>query len=339
MSPRNPNTHPIPFEISDIAYEPSIHVTSELLEKIENSPKGERYTYGATPLDRFVTAAEQEKVHTTLQSLTYKIEPGVPMQVAAYVHDSFSRRFFGRVDANNENFITRLVTDYETKFSPELIQMIDNGRLGEASPAELLLVRDLLGIRSVELACLTHPYGENIKKYLEVMRTAVEIAIADFDGEYYGKNKKERFRIKDIVGEDEPELLIDGQAPGLFMTRKRDIGKLPDGTKIRERSSFVLRIDEQSQLRAMLGDEAIEELKAIVKLSGDEQENALEKYHAVLKAFLDLDQFSEAIPLSTTIFAFNEETALKVKTEIKRLQLAALRTIYVDPRIKDNLNS
>lgn len=300
-------------------YKPYLMVFGELLQAILEAPKGTPFTYGATPLDQIVSLKDQQEVHSELQKLTYSVFQTVPMEVAAYVHDTFSRRFFGRGEANNENFVTRLVQDYQHLDEP-IVAMIERGRRGEASPAELILIRDVLGIRSVELACLTHPYGEKIE-LLDDMRKAVKDSIVLYEGEW-DEETESRYRIKDVVGLEDENLLINDQAPGLLMTRKRTLGWLPDGTEVRERSSFVLRIDEQSHLFQLLGPEAIVDLRKIYELTGDEQEEALKPYKLILEELLNeqMFEFDEAIPISTTIYAFNKQTSDQVMAEASRRQ-------------------
>lgn len=292
---------------------PSLDVSDELLALIVESPKGDYLTYGATPLDQIATLHQQETIQTELKKLTYRVPDSVPLEIASYVHDTFSKRFQARQEANNENFVTRLVRDYETTLDPPSIEIVDRARIGLASPSELILVRDMLGIRSIELACLTHPYGDRIKEgMLDEMRAVVNTAVELYDGELY-ENPTRRYRIKDVVGDDDTNLLINGEAPGLLMTRKRTIAQLADGTIIRERSSFVLRIDRASKLRELLSDTEIETLIGIKTLSGDEQESALESYRELIESLLDGNNFlDEAIPISTTIYAFNRETVDKV---------------------------
>lgn len=277
----------------------------DLLERSSHLPKGEPYGYGATPLDRMATLGSQRELALTLQEYTLSIPDDVPLTVADYVHRTFMGRFYGRAEANEENYTTSLRTKEDYANNKVVQEIIARGELGFASPTELLVLRELLGIRSVELACVTHPYGERMDM-LEEMRDVVAQHVTLCGGEY-NPDPSTRFRVKEVIGLAEGDKSFSN---GLLMTRKRTLAMLPDGTTIRERSSFVLRTDEQS----LINKEDIEALKNVDLSHLDYQDKLVEAAHLdeVARILLKSNLYSQAIPISTTIYAFNEATAQEI---------------------------
>jgi hypothetical protein len=274
---------------------------SDLLEQSSLLPSGEPFTYGATPLDRMTTLQQQLELALSLQELTYRdIPEDVPIEIIDYVHTTFATRFHGRGEANEENYMTSLQSSED--FGDEEQAMFRRAELGKASPSELLVTRNLKGIRSVELACLTHPYGKRIDPLLNEMRESVRQHVELLHGTYI-ENPDTRYRVKEVVGYVKGEEKLD---KGVLMTRKRTIGEMPDGTVIRERSSFVLRLDGQSPLTET-------ELSRLndVNLSKPHWQDELvttANLDTVASMLLEMDEYSLAIPVSTTIYAFNAET-------------------------------
>jgi len=279
------------------------------LEQICDAPRGDMNTYGATPLDRVATLTQQLELRLDLQELTYRAIPeDTPIEVYSYIHSIFTRRFNKRGEANEENFVTSLhYADYQECLDPEVIDIVDRARLGCASPAELLLVREELGIRSTELACLSHPYGTNIEM-LDEMRFAIEYAVSLYGGEYF-EEPETIYCVKEAIDG------LDGVpdfTKGVLMTRKSTLGVLDDGTVIKERSSFVLRTDEASgfdqtiikRLQVELTkDPTMDWMKWLI------DEGNLDMIAADL---LDSDDFTRAIPVSSTAYAFHGETTRQV---------------------------
>lgn len=314
MSPNVPKNG---SDVSGSQYEPRLVLGEGIIELLQDAPRGDVYSFGATPLDSVTTLVQQSDAFRHLRTLAQHRPDNVPEEIGRFVFDTFRTRFINRGEANDENFTTRIIQDYEAKLEPHLIEIIDRAKTGHASPAELILIRDLLGIRSVELACLTHPYGE-VKTFQEMrdaladMRDAVHYGVVLFEGEAFNPPIDVRFKVKEIIGEDDESLLIDGMSPGVLMTRKRKVGELSDGTIVRERSSFILRLDRASWMYKMIGPERVEALKSIQKLAGVDQENALREFQAKIEALLDMNEFEEAIPVSSTIYAFNKDTKIEV---------------------------
>jgi len=304
MSPRQLTEHDP--QNPEHAYAPSFKLTDEVICAVESAPRGEAESYGATPYDLAFNRKPQRRILEGLQELLSNIPEDLPLVIASYVQDTFKARFWNRLHANSENFTTGLVCSKPEKIDDRLYGMIDKGSDGNASPAELLLLRDQLGIRSLELACLTHPYGGERIKILPEMQESVRTAVELLDGEYT-KAPEPRYSVKDIVYDEE------GNAAGLLMTRKRDFGHMKDGTIVRERSSFVLRVDEKSDLNLLIGAEMIEKLVSIHEIPKEDAQVYMEEFNDIISDYLSLDEFSQAIPIATTTYAFNRETTALVE--------------------------
>ena len=286
-----------------------------LISAADRLPHGDPFTYGATPLDRMTTLSQQIDVANTLQEfMSYGLPDEIPGSVKEYVRRTFVKRFHGRAAANEENYTTALKSKDELAKDQRLTAIITRAELGQASPTELLITRSLLGIRSVELACLTHPYGEPERmRILPVMRDAVKQHIELFGGAYQ-QNPETRYRVKEIIAlENDKTNFRDG----LLMTRKRTLATLSDGTVIRERSSFVLRTDEDS----MLTEADIAALMAVDlkdPLYQDELVKAA-RLDEIAEILLDTDTFTQAIPISSTIYAYNPTTTAMIQERDEKL--------------------
>lgn len=312
VSPQNGNSEVVKGAESDFDF-------SAFLMKSNKLPHGEPMTYGATPLDRMTTLQQQFELSRTLQELTYRdIPDDVPMEIIDYVHTTFATRFNNRAEANEENYVTSLNVGEE--YESDIQAMFKRGELGQASPSELLLIRQLRGIRSVELACLTHPYGKRLES-LPDMREAVHQHVELLGGTYYD-DPETRYRVKEIVGYEKGKEKLD---KGVLMTRKRTLGVMPDGTVIRERLSYVLRLDDKTTFTQ---DDA-EALNGIDLSKSNWQEELMRvgKFDEVAATLLLMDEFSFVIPISTTIYAFNSETACLIEKRDAKM-LARRRALF-----------
>ena len=307
---------------------------SAFLAASHELPKGEPNTYGATPLDRMVTLQQQLELARELQELTYRnIPDDVPIELIDYVHTTFAARFHSRAEANEENYMTALVSKDAFASDESILSMFERGELGQASPSELLKIRELRGIRSVELACLTHPYGERITQLPE-MREVVSKHVELLGGSYY-EDPTTRYRVKEFVGQSRGSNVFE---EGVLMTRKRTLGLMPDGTIIRERSSFVLRLDDASPFSA----EEISKMKAVdtSKPNWQQELTQVGQLDEAAKILLDSDEFSLAIPISSTIYAYNPATARVIEERNKEAS-EARRALFAQqhPVISAAMNS
>lgn len=265
----------------------------------------------------------QSKLAERSESPPYELVGAIPESIQQYVANSFHSRFTGRVMANCDNYDRRVKKDHEG-VSDEVIAMFENALTGTASPAELLYVRQVYGIASAELGCITLPYGKGMAM-LDEMRDSVSQAILLLGGEILSDNR--RFAVKSA---DLAPAKVDGHPiDALLMTRKRDIGEMQDGTIVRERASFILRIDEASRFNQKLAAK-IGSIDIHAK-DWESKVGEIGELPAIASASLDANDFAAAIPLSATIFAFNPEQAAEIKREQaleenrKKLAIAAWR--------------
>ena len=332
-------------------YEPhlleDIHV---LLEIARLNPRGEPGTFGSTPLDKAKTKMDQLILLDDLLQYTYAVPTGVPLDIADYNCETFGDRFKRRMDANDENYTTSILHKEAFENDAEIQEVIERAEIGHAAPAELLVIRQLLGIRSVELACLTHPYGERIEEYLELMRDTVQDAITSLGGEYF-EDAQPTYRLKEVLlsttsdaditelyGLKSSQALADaekyGGVRGLLMTRKREIGRMPDGTIIRERSSFILRADENG----VVSEDAIKAMADLpMQPNWDDLVAIAGGLDGLSTDLLKNNEYSLAIPVATTIYAFNPETAQQVAKREKVLGVQALLNRFIDDQPLLNL--
>lgn len=307
---------------------PTNRPSLELLATAEQAPKGRLDTYGATPLDHQLAAAQQWGLLDNLKPLVYtEIPEETPDHIAEYMKDTFEARFHKRGIANHENLLTALHPYEATGDDPELDALVERALMGHASPAEVLIARELLGIRSAELACLSHPYGKRIE-YLDEMRDAVRESVEMLGG-VYDEDPETRFRVKGTVGMVYDH--VDEVSKGFFMTRKRTLGMMPDGTTIRERTSFVLRTEYNGVPFVDLA-----EIRRLDPQSPTWQEDAVRAgdLDTIAAELMEADAFNLAIPVSTTIYAFNYETADAISQRSKEEHDARVEELNRDMSIR-----
>lgn len=274
--------------------------------------------WGATPLTaigRPDVSVMQARVFDELESRTTKSTPAdVPKVLQDFVLHSFMNRFHERALHNQISYSERLKTDFDG-IDRRMLEMHERAVTGNADPAELLAVRREFGLRSIELARLTHPYGERIEQ-LDRMRHAVEYGILANDGIVFTSEEDQdvKYKIR--------SLSRDIEAPnemnyGFLMTRRRKIGIEGNDTHVQERSSFVVRTDEAGGLDPVL----VKELKKI-KLSQDEtwlnDISAAIQLEQIIPVLLKDDNFQTIIPLSTTVYAYNKTTRDQIEYEKER---------------------
>lgn len=290
-------------------HNPVVHhlFVDNILARAEALPKGGPFTYGATPLDRTATFSQQLELATVLRKFTLSDLPEeVPLETIDYIHRTFLERFHGRAEANEENYTTALVPKETYADKPGILSLFEKAELGTASPTEILITRNLRGIRSAELACLTHPYGARIEM-LDEMRSVVQDHVEGFGGTYYD-TPETRYRVKEVVwSEDESE----DRMLGLLMTRKRTLGQILDGTIIRERSSFLLRADEGG----FLTDKDLEQLESVDLSSKTWQDDLVQvaRLDEIAAFLLDNDEHTLAIPISSTIYGYNLDATRQIE--------------------------
>lgn len=310
-------------------YKPELAASMDvLIDLAACNAKGKPDTFGATPLNQSSTIHQQADLMHELSVYAEYAPEDVPKEVAEFVRQTFRDRFVARGVANDENFHTSLLSKRYYADNNNALRLIDRAEEGSASPAELLLVRQLLGIRSVELACLTHTYGRRLKEgLLDQMRSTVMSGVLLMGGEYH-KDTNPVLRIKDVIlnnvdKDDMPKVYTMsnkerigiaeqfGGIAGILITRKRHLGTMSDGTVIKERSSLILRADEQGMVTK-------NDLERLTQCATDGwEDSALQdtQLDKLVLELMDMNEFSYAIPISTTIYAHNEETAKMVSAK------------------------
>lgn len=302
--------------------------------------------WGATPLNTYHDPAlinQQEQVRDKLEQRSLEVPPEVgeiPPEIQRYVAQNFMSRFNGRTMANIDNFSRRLRSNL-AEFDMQDRMVLTKAMWGQANPAELLHVRCAFGMASVELGCLSHPYGVlTDQDKLDDMRDSVRGAISLFGGELAIKETDET-----TGGFEDLEEGLDGrdvfaikradntQYSGdqmhhlqkvFLVTRKRNLGLLPDGSIIRERSSFIVRIDEDSKY-----DQEIAAKMRKVRLTYNER--AMERLARIseidrlLPPMIANREFGTVIPLSTTVYAFNRLTDERIKARDRQRRQEELR--------------
>lgn len=287
-------------------------------DMVMKNPASDALHWGAPPLNMYSSSdlfAIHEAARGELEARSISAPDDlaeIPPGVQSYVHQNFMSRYMGRVMANFDNYTQRLKKDSDG-IDSKVIAMHDRAVVGTASPAELLCVRSAYGIGSIGLGCAIIPYGNSIEQ-LESMRDTVAEAILMMNGELLDSKPVLKLKQTDtVVNPGENGHLKDA----FLMTRKRDLGRLPDGTIVRERSSFVIRIDEASGF----DQELAERMRRVdAELSKNLRPDVPKNKHwgttvmtvGMLKKkvppLLETNDFAAAIPLSTTIYAFNTGT-------------------------------
>ena len=291
--------------------------------------KGTSLTWGETPL---VTNPEQQEVFRLLYDrITYNVPIDTPEEVQDFVISHFMSRFYRRQARNEQSFVDRSVEDLNVLDS-EILSCLDLAFIGGASPVELLQLRHAIGMPSIELSRFTHPYGLGMET-LDEMRLAVAYAIEQMDGVLcdradcttYGIDSSHtmsnsgcqvdfvKLGLLDATlnGEDECMEMLESSRQresatlsGVLMKRKRILAVLPDGTEIIERSSFILRIDKESELDQIIA----RKMRNIVIDGNPNWENEMAdacNLSTLMSQLLLEKRFDIAIPLSTTVYAHN----------------------------------
>lgn len=279
-------------------FNPELSPNPEIVEPIA-------LTFGATP---FVFRPEQIKVYNALLDRIDQSAPGdTPQEIKNYVCLHFMSRFHRRQDTNSQSYQRRLVQDL-SQLTPEMMALHDKAYVGTSNPDDILTVSTRLGMPSVELGRVTHPYGEHLEDLGE-LRLATEVAIKAHGGYVFDPHEYESYELEDadIGNYDKGTMGL-----GFLMIRKRLVGILPDGTEITERSSFIVRIDEASEF----DQELAAKMRKVHFLENKYWKEDLLDAGDLLRVvppLLDNDRFKTAIPLSSTIYANNPCVELEIQ--------------------------
>lgn len=308
------------FASDGLSAEPYLD-TEEITKDPRSELRGDRLTWGATPLE-FNT--RQPLVFDELCDRIESIAPGgTPAEVKDYVLKHFMSRFYRRQDRNHQSYEDRAV-DIET-LDQDSLMSLECALQGEETPSRLLELGKTLGMPSIELARLTHPFGTHMET-LEEMRDAVDYAVESKGGKLY---RHDEFTTYGIDGAHIRSNTADNIEAGFLMKRKRVVGKLPDGTVIMERSSFVLRIDEDGQIDQSL---AAKMRKVKIDKNPDWAEEIMKagNLQELVPSLLDSNDFDIAIPLSTTVYAYNPNRVQELEAKQKVRKAKEQQTILAN---------
>ena len=88
---------------------------------------------------------------------------------------------------------------------------------GSGQDLRLILLRDQLSIRSLEVARLTHLFSENLNEQFFFMRNSIQFGVEIMGGTYF-RDVSPRYPAKDVLNDKHVRPIV------ALMTRKRDIG-------------------------------------------------------------------------------------------------------------------
>ena len=292
---------------------------------------GEPDTWGATPSSLTASLEDQSRlIHRmalrfTVPNHLSDIDPAI----MRYMESSFLDRFVNRCMANDENYRRALspipFSEVDEASNAKHERVRQNVLSGKASVAEILALQAIESIGAIELGSLTHPYGANIE-YLDDLRRAVRSSIRLFGGEYFDQ-PTEVFSISEVINGTPIDTLDPveyyplskaqrleradefGGVSGLLMTRKKTMGILPDGTTIRERTSFVLTKES-----GLLDPAIIAQMMSTPTCDhwGREAVASIEGMDDALSSLLNNDEYRSVVPVSSTIYAFNPERVQEI---------------------------
>lgn len=296
-----------------------LYTGPEMLTPLSHTTRGEPGTFGSTPFNPFLaTIADQQRTVIERHDKEFHEAPEYVRSELVQEIIAFNySRVHHRTDKNFDSFECR--EHYSLECIPdELRETAQRAITGHGSPAENLVVADILGMPSVELASTTHAYGNPERMcHMAAQRKAVEEAIAFFGGvvvpSFRDPNKSTWSRADDyqIKGE---YTSFDSQAEtqvleAFRMTRTRTVG-IVDGYRIYERSSFELDVSK-------LSPELIEAIQQIESDDPNRHEHilAIPGLYKAIKTALSDDDYGTAVPVATTIWAVHMQRERELRNE------------------------
>lgn len=239
---------------------------------------------------------------------------GTSLPVRSFMVHSFLTRFQGRASKNYDSYAERLVKNPPA--DPLFAESHEGGLRGTEPPEGLLIVRRTLGMRAIELARLTHPYGAMIDQ-LDVMREEVATAITNQGGVLFDpEDYHEKYKLRSTGLLLDPER--NEQVMSLLITRRRDFGMVDDDTLVMERSSFIVPVYEGSEYDPVLS----KQMRQVPMMDNPDRIHQLEEAGRISEVVPDLlkaNNFTAAIPQSTTIFGYNQATDRLIEQEKERI--------------------
>lgn len=278
------------------------NIDTHMLELLSLTERGMPETWGATPLNphRDDIRDQQRNLNDTFDALFPVTEGTIPFDInestAHFIRDMNMSRVRHRIEKNFDSYQYRELFDYSTL--PECyIEVIERAEKGHASPAELIFVAKILSIPTIELASLTHPYGQDrLKAHLEPMRSAVQTGIEVHGGVVLRSGPQYVVRSVNFPSKSD-EIDI---STSLLVTRTVTVGMFPAlDAQVFERSSFVLRLD---MLHPTMARTILQTYQKAGSLSAIED---VPGFNATMTELLETDAHSIAVPISTTAFMVN----------------------------------
>jgi len=324
--------------------------------EIVNDPRselcGDHLTWGHTP---FKPDSEQNQVFNRLLNRIEDQKPiSVPDIVREYITLHFMSRFHSRQARNSAGLHDSLNPD--APLPDDLESSFGRALDGECiRPIDLLDLSMRCGMPSVEMGRYTHPWGLNMEPVKEMI-SAVEYAVTSLGGELltgdeYTIYSPDGNHIRN-VDSDQPNI-------GFLVKRKRTVGVMPDGTIIIERTSFFLRVDNESSLDKDIID-AVRNVVTQVWSDSPETANGDAPYHSApdldpamtifedagwlerIASSCDLNDLMPvllkngrtdiAIPLSTTVYCFNPDRVKQVE-DTKKAKYEQEIVLDIDPEV------
>ena len=268
----------------------ALHVTTDDMAAI---PAPTPETWGPTPLHPFLVPDQQKRILSDIQYRSLDGAPAsIPYDVRGNVAYKAETRFVGRMLANYDNL--KYAERLGTPLSRVQAEIVDRALAGVANPAELVYISDVLGMRGIALGVVSHPYGVGIE-HLDTMRDVIGQTM-----ELFGAERIEGQTVYKVKGTIEDR---DGRVDAVLMTRKRTIGRLASHMWFRERSSFIVRLDDAAELDR----HAVHLLHAHTKRKNMQDIAAVEgdEIYEVVNPLLVNNQYHTAIPLATTDYKFD----------------------------------
>lgn len=283
------------------------HETQILIDikRISTNNRGEPLTWGSTPLVASSDVKIQQQAAKSKIGELFEddnIPNYVSQNLAEYIDVLNMSRTVKRETLNQDSFVYREKIDLDG-IPLEALEVFNRAVKGFASPAELLFIQKLMGVPSIELASLTHPYGQRIEM-LKEMRPAVNEAIVMMGGTLV-RGVPPTF---EVIASDNPH--NPAAIEGIHMTRKTLFGHVDD-TEIVERSSFVILLDQLPPERAR----AVRALPFENNKLWAEQVGQACGFAELAPLLLDNDEYDKAIPVSTTVVAKNAALGERLLSE------------------------
>lgn len=324
-SERAPDTTSLEFQSTDY-----LRGQIEAAAVIE---RGTPDTFGATPLslDDPQTSQQQIKLFLRLQQEMKDSAPeGMPEAITTARLALFAEGFHERSNANYKNFRDALVP--KSSFIPGTPEhdLIELAEPGHANPAENILVGEMMQMSSIELGCVT---GDKPEQY-EAMLAAVESSVVLLGGEYF-EDPFTTYRVKGLTDESRENATFEN---GIHMMRKRLIGRMSDGTDIKEKTFFTIPTDPDSFVRSsgLLSDYNIAMMKTVksYKKGWGDAVARLGGLDTVADTLLESGMSDKVLMSSSTVFAANEERRQLVSLRFeKQLQQSRERNARLAPAL------